>query len=182
MKDCQEIKHVYYDEYNKDSNKNINSDNTVYLMSNPHISVLAYPTTSTTTYHLCHDTGTPLHLFNNAALFSQLTYHLPQHHPSAALGDDKTLLPILGFGIADFIIQHKCIHLKAHYVPAMGTNLYSPTEHIKFQDCTYTLAHNTMFAKYPTFKLILPALDQFSCEITPSHDASQPVDFDFNYL
>jgi len=63
-KDCQEIKHVY-NEYHKDSNNNINSGNTaVYFISNP--CTTAFAPLSSSNHCICHhDTGTPLHLFNN---------------------------------------------------------------------------------------------------------------------
>jgi dUTPase len=98
-----------------------------------------------------------------------------------ALGNDKTLLPILGYGIIDFIMQQKHICLKAFYVATIGINLYYPTEHIKYNKCTYTLAHNKMFIHYPNFQVTINSGDQFTCNITPLADPSEhPHMFDFS--
>jgi hypothetical protein len=121
-KDCREIKatqELYYKADN-DTKKDVS----VYLVSNP--CSRAFDTTPVT-HQICHDTGSPLHLFNHKAFFSSIKYFPTHKQPSVALGDDKTLLPIIGYGYADFIMQHKRIRLKAFYVPSLGINLYSPT-------------------------------------------------------
>jgi hypothetical protein len=97
-----------------------------------------------------------------------------------ALGDEKTLLPIIGYGVVDFSMQQKHIRLKAFYVPTLVINLYSPTEHIKFQNYTYTLAHNKMLVHYQGFKLAITSNDQFTCNITPiEKNCNQSISFDF---
>jgi deoxyuridine 5''-triphosphate nucleotidohydrolase (dut) len=172
-KDCQEIQRVYK-EYNKETSNISNSSVTVYYVSNPPCSTI-----TNTSDKLCHDTGTPLHLFNDPKFFAKLTYYSSNKRPAVALGDDKTLLPIVAYGLADFIILTSSHCLKAYYVPALGTNLYSPTEHIKYQDCNYTLTHNTMITEYPTFTLKLNASDHFSDIIAPASHSMQPIDHDF---
>jgi hypothetical protein len=172
-RDCQEIKKTY-DSYNKVNNTNSNV--TAYLISNPCSRLLI--TSPIMGSQLCHDTGTPLHLFNDTKFFSSLTYFQPASRPSVDLGDEQTLLPILGYGIADFILQNHRIRIKAYLIPALGTNLFSPTQHIKYEACTYTLSHNTMFAHFPGFSISLKATDNFTCEIHPAAATNQHIAFD----
>jgi hypothetical protein len=139
-KDCREIKKTQ-ELYNK-ANNNTKKDVSVYLVSNP--CSRAFDTTPST-HQIYHDTGSPLHLFNHKAFCSNIKYFPTYKQPSVALGDDKKLLPILGYGIVNFIMQGKHIRLKAFYVPTLRINLYSPTEHIKYNQCTYTLSlHATL--------------------------------------
>jgi dUTPase len=176
-KDCREIKTTQelYNRADNDTKKDIS----VYLVSNP--CSRAFDTTPDT-HQICHDTGSPLHLFNHKAFFSHITYFPTHKRPSVALGDDKTLLSIIGYGHADFIMQHKRIRLKAFYVPTLGINLYSPTEHIKYNGCTYTLAHNKMSIHYPAFNVTINSSDNFTCNITPTTKPSKhPLMFDFNH-
>jgi dUTPase len=172
-KDCQEIKHTF-EKY--DSVNNTNSNVTVYLISNQCSKLITSKTLKPS--QLCHDTGAPLHLFNNKTFFSNITYFPPTNQPSVALGDEKKLLPITAYGIADFIAQHHRIRIKAYLVPGLGTNLYSPTQHIKYNNCSYTLSHNTMRAQFPNFKITLQANQNITCNIIPSSTTNQPIAFD----
>jgi deoxyuridine 5''-triphosphate nucleotidohydrolase (dut) len=174
--DCREIKKTYelYNNANNDTKKDV----TVYIVSNPCARAFDSPSSG---HSLCHDTGSPLHLFNNKEFFSKLKHFPSANRPSVALGDDKTLLPILGYGIVNFLMGQKHIRLKAFYVPTLGINLYSPTEHIKYDHCTYTLAHNKMIIHYPEFQVAIASSDQFTCNITPltTPMANKPPLFDF---
>jgi deoxyuridine 5'-triphosphate nucleotidohydrolase len=173
-RDCQEIKKTY-DNYNG-ANSNNNSNITVYLVSKPCSRMIA--SSPINSIQLCHDTGTPLHLFNDAAYFSTITYFPATSQPSVALGDEKTLLPIIGYGIADFILQNHRIRIKAYLVPSLGINLFSPTQHIKYESCSYTLSHNMMIAHFPDFRISLNASENFTSNIAPAHDSNQHVAFD----
>jgi deoxyuridine 5'-triphosphate nucleotidohydrolase len=173
-RDCQDIKKTQESYNNANSNNNTNV--TVYFISPPCSRLIqSSPHNSN---QLCHDTGTPLHLFNDATYFSTITYFPATSRPSVALGDETTLIPILGYGVADFTLQTHRIRIKAYLVPSLGTNLFSPAQHIKYQSCTYTLSHNTMMVHFPGFSLQLKASDHFTCPITPVHNFNQPIAFD----
>jgi dUTP pyrophosphatase len=173
-RDCQEIKKTY-ENYNS-ANSNTNTNVTVYLISNPCSHM--FPLSPVNSTQLCHDTGTPLHLFNDASYFDTITYFQAHSQPSVALGDETTLLPIVAYGIADLMLQNHRIRIKAYLVPSLGINLFSPTQHIKYESCSYTLSHNTMLAHFPGFSIKLKASDNFTCSIEPTTKSDLPVAFD----
>eukprot|EP00557_Chaetoceros_sp_GSL56_P002018 CAMPEP_0176495642 /NCGR_PEP_ID=MMETSP0200_2-20121128/10769_1 /TAXON_ID=947934 /ORGANISM="Chaetoceros sp., Strain GSL56" /LENGTH=849 /DNA_ID=CAMNT_0017893541 /DNA_START=929 /DNA_END=3474 /DNA_ORIENTATION=+ len=176
-RDCQEIQ-TTCDRYNStnSNNQNVTAGYAYYFVSNPNKRALAPPPNNKNTSDICHDTGTPLHLFNDASFFHSITYFAER--PNVALGDEKTLLPITAFGTADIIMQQHRIRIKAYLVPSLGISLFSPTQHIKFDGCSYLLARNTMYAHFPTFKLTLPASDNFICMVRPANNTNKPISFD----
>jgi len=117
------------------------------------------PTVTSTPLMMCYDAGTfPLTLCDKPNFFSSLqAFESPK---TISLGDDNTLVPALGHGLLDYVIDGKFrIQEEAILTACTPIALKSAASHIKYDKCAVSASANSMTITYPTFSHTIPTSD-----------------------
>ena len=117
-----------------------------------------------------HDMSSRKELFEYIHHFKQ-----PSH---AILGDDKSSLNIIGYGMMNYFLNGKRIRRIGYYVPELGTTLLSIRQHMKYQGCYFFAAENKVTLAYPT-TCVYPSTEyEFELNIQPASHSTLPYAFD----
>jgi hypothetical protein len=133
------------------------------------------PTSPTAVVNMCYDTGTfPSTLCDQPSFFSSISaYDSPKF---ISLGDEKSLIPALGHGTLDYVIDEKYrMQEEAILTSCTPVALKSAASHIKHDNCSITGEKNTITITYPTFSHTVQASEHFEFPITPGANSSLPV-------
>ena len=126
----------------------------------------------------CIDSAASADMIPLKSYFESITYYDQSDSttPSVMLGDEITLVPIIGYGLAKYSINNKTIRKGALYVPALGaTALLSVKQHMENKGCYFHAESQKTTLAFPTF-LIIPRVDkEIDVYLQPS---SAPLDFD----
>jgi deoxyuridine 5'-triphosphate nucleotidohydrolase len=126
----------------------------------------------------CIDSAASADMIPLKCYFESITYYDPTDAstPSVMLGDETTLVPIVGYGLAKYSINNKTIRKRALYVPALGaTALLSVKQHMENKGCYFHAESQKTTLAFPTF-LITPSVDKEIDVILQPSTAS--LDFD----
>ena len=126
----------------------------------------------------CIDSAASADMIPAKEYFDTLTYYdqSDDSTPSVMLGDETTLVPVIGYGLAKYSINGKTIRKRALYVPALGkTALLSVNQHMQNQGCYFHAeAHNTILA-FPTFMITPNVAKEIDVQL---HISTEELDFD----
>ena len=124
---------------------------------------------------LCYDTGTvPDTITSDKSLFTSYT---PFQRPtSIVLGDDATVIPALGKGLIDIVIndtqRFQCYAVLTTKTP---TILFSAAEHSKYTDCHAKIDNQQIDVYFPSFHFTVHASQQFECMVSSGINSSLPI-------
>ena len=140
------------------------------------------PTLPSSTINAVIDSGASHTMTNNLALFDTITYFDDNtSRPTAIMGDDKTSLPIFGYGMISYLVDGYKLRTKCYYVPQLGVTLISVKQHIRYQGCCFHAEDNQAILAYPTFMIHPSVRNEIEIHITPL-DPNTHHTFDFDEL
>ena len=91
---------------------------------------------------------------------------------SVTLGDDKTKLPIKGYGMMNYLLAGQRIRRPGLYVPDLGTTLLSIKQHMQYKGCYFLAQNNTVILAFPD-TMVYPNTDtEFTLDISPAKNLS----------
>jgi deoxyuridine 5'-triphosphate nucleotidohydrolase len=125
------------------------------------------------------DSGASHSMSSHKNLFESITPFPTDQQPHALLGDDKTSLPILGYGMMSYIIHGKSIRSMGYYVPNLGLTLLSIKQHIRYSGCMFHAEAQNSFMSFPTFDIYPTITNEIFIILRPYHSDDKSA-YSFN--
>jgi hypothetical protein len=131
------------------------------------------------TLRACIDSAASADMIPHKSYFETLTYYdqTDESTPSVMLGDESTMVPVVGYGLAKYTIHNKTIRKRALYVPDLGnTALISVHQHMQNKGCYFHAQAQQTTLAFPTFIITPRVAKEIDITLTPS--TSTVLDFD----
>ena len=118
-------------------------------------------------FRIVIDSGATRHMSHSKKMFDSIQFFPPSTAPSVLLGDDKTILKVVGYGYLTYSLEGKRIRQEAYYIPDLGTTLFSVKQHMRNLGCYFHgVAGNTHIA-FPTFIISPRVADEIEMHVVP---------------
>ena len=134
-----------------------------------------------TIFRIVYDSAATHHMCPFFELFENITYY-NMHSPDApmvAMGDEKTLVPVVGHGYINVLIHGKRLRLHALFVPNMGeTILYSIRQHMNYKGCSFIAQNEDTMITYPSFIIHPRVSTEIEVLIQNATISDLPISFD----